>query len=267
MELIIAKSQPLIVENGFALIVYSDGNGAVSLGIESVGSKKCNGTASLDNFEPIRDALAYMMEHPGEDNNLASVAENLGIVLHRDDGEVVQVQSGILFNAAQKNFYFVGVGCDSPYIELFYNFMEEHLSKAMNRVSGQSVALPDKPLPSGFDQVEEDERFLKAIPHHKPRKDMRLRSAFDYVSSGVFVFAYTREEEKYIHYFAKITGISDVAIRDGMYEFYPYVTIRDRVMVPVRLINWDNVISCRAMLKKMHEECTDVFTESARIVQ
>ena len=38
-----------------------------------------------------------------------------------------------------------------------------------------------------------------------------------------------------------------------LYEFYHYVTIQDRMMVPVRKCNWDNIISCKALLRKMQK--------------
>ena len=252
IELITASAGSIIVDNGFVLAAYSDGNGAVQIGIESVGVKNRSGVRNKQNLEAILDALSYMMEHPGEDNNQSSVADNLRILLHHSDGGVTTIGNAVLYNARHNNFYFVGLGCDSPFTELFYRFMEEHCARMLDEVPGRAGAslLPDRPLPSGFDEVE-DERFLKAIPHHKPRKDLRLRSAFDYVSSGIFVFAYTKDEEKYIHRFAEITGISDARIKEGMYEFYPYVTIQDRAMVPVRNTNWDNIISCKALLCKM----------------
>jgi hypothetical protein len=252
MELVTKNDRPLIIEYGFELAIYCDDNGAISIGLESVGPSNKNGMNNPENFEPIRDALVYMMEHPSEDNNLDSVADNLQIILHRPDGDIVKTSNGVLYNAEMKNFYFVGIGCDSPYIELFYNFMQEHLERVMNHVTNNGSSILDRPLPSGFER-EEDERFLKAIPHHKPRKNLKLRTAFDYVSSGMFVFAYTKEEEPYIHHFAQITGISDDLVRKGMYEFYHYVTIQDRMMVPVRKCNWDNIISCKALLRKMQK--------------
>lgn len=252
IELITANSGTVIVENGFALAAYSDVNGAVQIRIESVGTSTKSGVSNKQNLAAILDALSYMLEHPGEDDNQSSVADNLRIVFHYSNGEVTSTGNAVLFNAGQKNFYFVGLGCDSPYTIMFHHFMEEHCARMLDEVPGgaRSASLPDSPLPSGFEDLN-DERFLKAVPHHKPRKDLRLRSAFDYVSSGIFVFAYNKAEEKYIHRFAEITGISDVRIKEGMYEFYPYVAIQERVMVPVRNINWDNIISCKALLGRM----------------
>jgi|GEM_PF-3027601 len=251
IELITQDEAPIIVYNGFALMVANDDD-AITMDIESVGMPYAASVYNYENLEPIKDALTYMMEHPGEDNNLESVASNLKIIFHERPGVIKETTSGILFNANKKTFYFVGMGCDSPYIELVYNYIDKHVEYARSKVVSGGLSLPNQPLPSGFES-EEDERFLKAIPHYRRRKNLKLRSAFDYVSSGIFVFAYTKEEEKYIHDFARITGISDVLIKDGMYEFYPYVTIKNRNMVPVRQIDWDNVISAHAMLKKMQK--------------
>ena len=252
IELITAEGKTLVIMNGFAFVVCVDENGMVKLAMECIGDKNKCGSKNPQNLESIRDALAYMMDNPGEDNDLSQSAENRKIILHFDDGETMEAMCGVLYNADRRNFYFVGIGCDSPYIELLLSFTEERLAQIMEK-AGEKEYLGNAPLPSGFDVSGEDERFLKAIPHHKPRKDLKLRTAFDYVSSGIFVFAYTKEEEEYIHRFAKITGISDCVLEKGQYEFYPYVTIRNRMMIPVRSCNWDNVISCRALLGRMHD--------------
>ena len=130
IELITESSGSIIVDNGFVLAAYSDGNGAVQIGIESVGVKSRSGVRNKQNLEAILDALSYMMEHPGEDNNLSSVADNLRIDLHHSDGTVASIGNAVLYNAPQKHFYFVGLGRDSPSPELFYRFMEEHLRRA-----------------------------------------------------------------------------------------------------------------------------------------
>ena len=58
IELITESSGSIIVDNGFVLAAYSDGNGAVQIGIESVGVKSRSGVRNKQNLEAILDALS-----------------------------------------------------------------------------------------------------------------------------------------------------------------------------------------------------------------
>ncbi|WP_026508850.1 hypothetical protein [Butyrivibrio sp. MC2013] len=253
IELICEGSDPLIVSDGFAMMMFSEDTGAVGLLTEKVGGGAVTGTELAMDLEEICVALKiYMHDNSALNCGCNMEAVKSFICIHKEDEEVIRSSMGLLYDRVERRVHLVGIRSDSDHMELLY----DHLMREMERAATGTVS---GALSSGFDIVEEDDRFMKAVPSHKPRTDYRLRSAFDYVSSGVFVFANSAKEEPYLHLFAKTAGISDNAIRRGSYEYYPYVTIRNRIMIPVKDCRWDSVISCKALLERMQRENEPLF--------